>query len=85
MYESRADKNKNFTVEQYPNSIIKSHLRDMINDHKTEEWKIRLNMYINFISSKDTGETRTAYVWSDNEEIRRVLKQMLLIHFLNLF
>ena len=42
-------------------------------------------MYINFISSKDTGETRTAYVWSDNEEIRRVLKQMLLIHFLNLF
>ena len=57
----------------------------MINDHKTEEWKIQLNMYINFISSKDTGETRTAYVWSDNEEIRRVLKQMLLIHFLNLF
>ena len=27
-------------------------------------------MYINFISSKDTGETRTTYVWSDNEEIR---------------
>ena len=27
-------------------------------------------MYINFISSKGTGETRTTYVWSDNEEIR---------------
>ena len=25
--------------------------------------------HVNFISSKDTGETRTVYVWSDNEEI----------------
>ena len=27
-------------------------------------------MHVNFNFSKDTGETRTAYVWSDNEEIR---------------
>ena len=27
-------------------------------------------MHGNFISSKDTGETRTIFVWSDNEEIR---------------
>ena len=27
-------------------------------------------MHVNFISSKDTGETRTIYIWSDNEEIR---------------
>ena len=27
-------------------------------------------MRVNFISSKDTGETRTIYVWSDNEVIR---------------
>ena len=27
-------------------------------------------MHVNFISSKDTGETRTIFVWSDNEEIR---------------
>ena len=27
-------------------------------------------MHVNFISSKDTGETRTIYVWSDNEKIR---------------
>ena len=27
-------------------------------------------MYINFVSSNDTGEIRTAFVWSDNEEIR---------------
>ena len=38
----------------------------MINDHKdttkmnkSTEWKIQLCMHINFISSKDTGETRT--------------------------
>ena len=26
-------------------------------------------MYVNFISFKDTGETRTIYVWSNNEKI----------------
>ena len=26
-------------------------------------------MHVNFIPSKDTGETRTIYVWSDIEEI----------------
>ena len=26
-------------------------------------------MHINFISSKDIGENRTTYVWSDNENI----------------
>ena len=28
-------------------------------------------MHVNFISSKDTGETRTVYVWSNNEIIMR--------------
>ena len=28
-------------------------------------------MRVNFISSKDTGETRTIYVWSDNVRIMR--------------
>ena len=51
------------------------YLRDIINHQKTirnksNEWKIKINMHLNFISSKDTGETRTIYVWSDNEEIR---------------
>ena len=27
-------------------------------------------MHVNFISSKDTGETRISLVWSDSEEIR---------------
>ena len=51
------------------------YLSNIINDHKairneSNEWKIQRNMHVNFISSKDTGETRTIYVWSDNEEIR---------------
>ena len=32
-------------------------------------WKIQISMRVNFISSKDTGETRTIYVWSNNESI----------------
>ena len=28
-------------------------------------------MHVNFMSSKDTGETRTIYVWSDNVSIVR--------------
>ena len=51
------------------------YLRDIINDHKairneSKEWRIQINMRVNFISFKDTGETRTIYVRSDNEEIR---------------
>ena len=37
--------------------MIIPYLLDIINDHKTTqsgEWKIQLNMYVNFISSKDT-------------------------------
>ena len=37
-------------------------IRDIINDHKairneSNELKIQINMHVNFISSKDTGET----------------------------
>ena len=50
-------------------------LNDIINDHKvirneSKEWKIQINMDVNFISSKDTGETRTIFVFGDNQEIR---------------
>ena len=42
----------------------------MINDHKTRrEWKIQLTMQINFISHKDSEETRTIYTKSRNIEI----------------
>ena len=50
--------------------MIKPYLSDLINDHKTKKWKIQINMHVNFVSSNDTGETRTIFVWSDNEEIR---------------
>ena len=51
------------------------YLSDLINDHKairneSNEWKIQINMHVNFISSKDTGEICTIYVRSDNKEIR---------------
>ena len=32
-------------------------------------WKIQISMRVNFITSKDTGETYTIYVWSDNVSI----------------
>ena len=41
----------------------------MINYHKTQgEWKIHLTMTINFSSSKDSNETRTMHIKSDNIE-----------------
>ena len=51
------------------------YLSDLINDHKairneSNEWKIQINMNVNFVSPNDTGETRTIFVWSDNVEIR---------------
>ena len=65
--------------------MIRSYLSDIINDHKAHEWvhlgnkvidyktmgewKIRLTMSINFISHKDSNETRTTHTKSDNIEI----------------
>ena len=51
---------------------VRRYLRDVINEHKAAiklknnktqsgEWKIQLSMHVNFISSKDTGETRPIY------------------------
>ena len=43
----------------------------MINDHRIARrvWKIQINKHVSFISSRDTGETRIYYVWSDNASI----------------
>ena len=73
-YESRGDKDKKLSVKQYLYKIM-PYLSDLINDHKTNEnnsneWKIQINMHVNFVSSNDNGENRTIFVWSDNEEIR---------------
>ena len=50
--------------------MIRPYLSDMINDHKTQgEWKIQLTMSINFMSSKDSEETRTMHTKSHNVEV----------------
>ena len=51
------------------------YLSDLINENKaiennSNEWKTQVNMYLNFVSSDDTGEIRTIFVLIDNEEIR---------------
>ena len=58
------------SARQYLNKITQ-HLYDLINDHRIARrvWKIQINMHVNFISSRDTGETRIYYVWSDNVSI----------------
>ena len=41
----------------------------MINDHKAQgEWKMQLKVLINFISSKDSNETRNMHTKSNNIE-----------------
>ena len=72
-YESRGDKDKKLSIEQYLD-MIKPYLSDLINENKAiennfNEWKIQINMLVNFVSSNDTGEIRTIFVLSDNEEI----------------
>ena len=69
------------------------YLSDLINENKaiennSNEWKIQINMHVNFVSSNDTGEIRTIFVWSDNEEIRSGnetddIIEVLLSSFLN--
>ena len=73
-YESRGDKDKKLSIEQYLD-MIKPYLSDLINENKAiennfNEWKIQINMRVNFVSSNDTGEIRTIFVLSDNEEVR---------------
>ena len=63
---------KRLSVKQYLNKIT-PYLYDLINDHRIARrvWKIQINMHVNFISSKDTGETCTIYTWSNNVSIMR--------------
>ena len=66
---SKGDKSKTLSIKEDLN-MIRSYLRDIINDHKTQgEWKIQLTMVTNFISSKDSDEIRTMLTKSNNIEI----------------
>ena len=51
--------------------ILKVHSHDEVSNYETQfgEWKIQLKIAINFISSKDSKETRTMHTNSDNIEI----------------
>ena len=63
--------------------MIKPYLTDMKMEIKENG---KLTMQINFISSKDSEETRTMHTKSHNIEIMMVTKQMKLSKdFLNLF
>ena len=50
---------------------LKVHLSNEVFDYETQfgEWKIQLTMSINFISSKDSDETRNMHTKSNNIEI----------------
>ena len=67
-YESRGDGDKNISVKQYLKKI-RPRLYDLVTDRKIARkvWKIQISIRVNFISSKDTGETHNIYVWSDNK------------------
>ena len=87
-YESRGDRDKKLSVKQYLYMII-PYLSDLINDHKaiingSNEWKIQLNMSVNFISSNDTGEIRTFLcgvimkkLGDETNDIKRLFKSFL--------
>ena len=73
LYESRGDKNKTLTIEQYLNKIM-PYLKELLNNHKaikngSNEWKIQLIGHINFVSL-DAEVITDFYVRTKNEEIR---------------
>ena len=73
LYESRGDKNKTLSLEQYLNKIM-PYLKELINNYKaikngSREWKIQLIAHINFVSL-DTGVIIDFYVRTKNEEIK---------------
>ena len=60
------------------------HSGNTITEHKTQaEWKIHLTMAINFVSSKDSDETRTMHAKSNNAvimmggEADKIIKEIL--------
>ena len=61
-YESNGDIEKKLSVRKYL-YMIEPYLYDLINNHRIARrvWKTQINMHVNFISSRDTGEPRTYY------------------------
>ena len=66
-YESRGDKDKKLSIEQYLD-MIKPYLSDLINENKAiennfNEWETQINKRVNFVSSNDSGEIRTIFMF----------------------
>ena len=64
-HETKYNKDKKLSIEQYLD-MIKPYLSDLINENKAiennfNEWKIQINMLVNFVSSNDTREIRTIF------------------------
>ena len=55
-HQSNGDEDKILSDKEYIN-MIRRYLSSIINDYQ-DEWKTQLTMGINFISSKDSNETR---------------------------
>ena len=69
--ESRHDKNKTLSVEEYLNKI-RPYLKDITNYlKKYHTWKIQLTIPINFMSPKGKKEERVMH--SRNENTERVI------------
>ena len=77
-YRSSGDEDKNLSNKAYLDEI-RPYLSDIINEHKNkDEWKIQINMSIDFISSKDSDEARTMYTKSDNVDVIEKLSKSTL-------
>ena len=68
--------------------MIMPNLSDLINEQKnnrdgTNEWKIQLNMGVNFISSNDTGEIQTFMRIVIMKRLDQVMKQLKLLIIFN--
>ena len=72
-YKSRGDKDKILSFEDYFKTI-RQYLRNMKNNQKIHgEWKIQLIMWINFISSFDTGQIRTKKKCSKSNNVEIIM------------
>ena len=78
-YESKGNKNKTLSVEEYLNKI-RSYLKDMIDNlKKSNTWKIQLTIAIYFISSKDNDEECVMHSNSDimiNDSVDEAIKEL---------
>ena len=70
IYESRGDKNKTLSIDEYLNKI-RPYLKYIINDlkRKYHTWKIQLTIAINFMSSKVNDEELVMHSRNDNIEL----------------